>query len=182
MKNRNFRCNYLLGRIQKGDEGALEKLYAEFGALFLSIAKKYLVNKDLAEDVLSEVFVEIVKTNVRTYDPSRNAFNWIFTIIKRKAFAQNAKTLLESHLNDEKVEREYLSFCITDGFEDAAILRAALSKRSEEENKLLYYKYWQGLTVREIAKLLDKPKSSVQYIIDGAIKELKKYLDNKDEI
>ena len=178
MKNRSARCNFLIKRIKRGDEKALECLFNEFGPFFLSVAKYYLADKDFAEDILSEVFVELVRTEAQTFDENKNGLNLIWTMIKRKAFRHNGKTAREDVV-EEIDERQSLALCISDDTVDKIAVRNAIEKLSDEENKILYLKFWQGLTVREIAKKMDKSKSNVQYIVDGAIKKLKVLL--KDE-
>lgn len=44
---------------------------------------------------------------------------------------------------------------------------------------LLYLKYWESLTVREIAEKIHKPRSTVQYEIKGIINKLKRILDKQ---
>ena len=61
------------------------------------------------------------------------------------------------------------------------LLKDGMEKLTEEENNLLYLKFWEGLTVREIAKKLDKPRSTVQYKIEEALKKLKDYCDRGGE-
>ena len=178
MEKRVARCNQLLARIQRGDEKALELLYKEYGALFSHVARYYLMDKSLKDEVLSETFLEIVKTSARSFDSVGNGINWIHTIIKRKAYAKNAEVNKTSF---EDIETVYsLALCMSDDTQEKLEIKEALSKLNEDENKVLYMKFWEGLTVREIAKILDKPKSSVQYIIDMAIKKLKNLLASEE--
>ena len=69
----------------------------------------------------------------------------------------------------------------TDENGDSAVenvdLRAALDTLSTEENRMLYLKFWEGLTVREIAKAVGLPKSTVHGLIKGALKKVGKILD-----
>lgn len=69
----------------------------------------------------------------------------------------------------------------TDENGDSAVenvdLRAALDTLSTEENRMLYLKFWEGLTVREIAKAVGLPKSTVHGLIKGALKKVGKFLD-----
>lgn len=178
MEKRIARCNHLLAKIKRGDEKALEMLFNEYGAFFLHIAKFYLADKNMADDVLSEVFVEIVKTSARTFDENKNGINWIYTIIKRKAYAKNKEP---NKVSIDDVENNcFLACVIDDDSSDKLAIKDALAMLSDEENKILYLKFWEGLTVREIAKKFDKPKSNVQYMIDRAIEKLRIYLEGTD--
>ena len=183
MDKRVLRCNHLIRGIQKGSEKALDMLFQEFGPLFLNMAQKYLFDKRYAEDVVSEVFVDLVRTSAKTFDENKNGLNWIFTIIRNKSYHFNEKYGKEISIDNENVAffLEYYMNPIDDREEkliDSLLLKQAMATLSEEENKILYYKYWECLTIREIAKKLDKPRSTIQYKVDEILKKLKKYCDS----
>jgi len=182
MDSRATRCNKLIKKIQRGDERALDDLYKEFGGLFLNMAKKYLFDKSYAEDLLSEVFVDLVRTSAKSFDETKNGLNWIFTIIRRKAYRFNGDVKNDLSIEDEESQTYLAPFLAeeenpsSDRALEAETLRQAMKKLSDEENAILYYKYWEGLTVREIAKRLDKPRSTIQYKIDECMKKLQREL------
>ena len=147
------------------------------------MAKKYLFDKSCAEDLLSEVFVDLVRTSAKSFDDTKNGLNWIFTIIRRKAFRFNGDVRNDCSIDDEE-SQPYLAPFLSDEDNPASdralekeTLKQAMQKLSDEENAVLYYKYWEGLTVREIAKKLDKPRSTIQYKIDECLKKLHKELE-----
>ncbi|MBQ9276401.1 MAG: sigma-70 family RNA polymerase sigma factor [Clostridia bacterium] len=186
MDSRVARCNHLIKKIQKGNEKALDALYQEFGSLFFNMAKKYLFDKNYAEDLVSEVFVELVRTSAKTFDENKNGLNWIFTIIRHKAYHYNIKINNQTSIDD--TYSSYLLENYLPGINeqeekatDILMLKQGLEKLTEDENKVLYYKYWECLTVREIAKKLDKPRSTIQYIIKESLKKLKKHCGIEDE-
>ena len=183
MDDRAKRCNQLVKKIQRGNERALDDLYKEFGGLFLNMAKKYLFDKSCAEDVLSEVFVDLVRTGAKSFDETKNGLNWFFTAIRRKAYRFNGDTRNDLSVDDED-NAPYLAPFFVDEENpqseraiNAAVLKEAMKKLTQEENEILYYKFWHGLTVREISKKLDKPRSTIQYKIEESLKKLKKELD-----
>lgn len=85
------KVNALIARIQAGDKKAPDLLFAEIGGLLLNVAKKYLYDKSLAEDLLSDVFLELYSSGAKTFDSSFNGLNWLFTIVKNKAYHYNLK-------------------------------------------------------------------------------------------
>lgn len=182
MDSRVVRCNHLIKKIQKGNEKALDEMLQEYGSLFLNVAKKYLVDKTYAEDLISEMFLDLVRTSARSFDERKNGLNWIFTIIRNKALRHNREYSAIVPTDDEKASfflGDYMSFSDEQSERnvDALLLRQGMEKLSDEENKILYYKYWECLTVREIAKKTGKPRSTIQYEIDKILKKLKKYCD-----
>lgn len=185
MDSRVVRCNHLIKKIQKGDEKALDALFQEFGSLFLNMAKKYLIDKRYAEDLVSEVFIDLVRTSAKSFNENKNGLNWIFTIIRHKAYHHNESVNHELSI-DETNTALFLEYYLPNISEqeeritDIIMLKQGMETLTKEENIILYYKYWECLTVREIAKRLDKPRSTVQYIIGEALKKLKRYCNVED--
>lgn len=170
------RVNKLIRDIQKGDESAVDRLYVEYGRLFLNMAKKYLFDAGYAEDLLSETFLEIFRNKARSFDKKFNGLNWIFTIIRNKAFRHNRQRGFVPLENAERSKSVEAFFSNADSPIEDADLHIALRALTERENELLYYKYWEGLTVREIAAKLKMPKSTVQHEIKKILKKLSKML------
>lgn len=61
------KINGLIVRISKGDTDALDELYSLTGRMLLSMAKKYLYDKNFAEDLVSETYYKLVK-NSKSFD------------------------------------------------------------------------------------------------------------------
>lgn len=185
MDSRVYRVNYLIKKIQKGDEKALDELFTEFGALFLSMARKYLFDKSYAEDLLGDVFLDLCRKKAISFRAGFNGLNWIFTIIRRKAYNHNnlyGNVCFYEDVFEEKSLMKVLQ-SVDYGHKDDVdriFLKNAMEKLSDYENRLLYYKFWEGLTVREIALKLSKPRSSVQYDIKKTMEKLSKLLNETD--
>lgn len=179
MDNRVAKVNKLLKQIQNGEEKALTKFYDEFSPLFIYVAKKYLFDPNYVEDIISELFVDLVERKARSFNEKFNGLNWIFTIIRNKAYKYNAKYSTERTTNwdDIKNLKEFI-VCSTDENTDKLDLIRALEMLSDYENELLYYMYWECLTIREIAQKLNIPKSNVHYDLKKALIKIKKILEN----
>ena len=180
MDARVKRVNELLHRMKKGDQDAVDSLVREFGAFFLNMAKKYLFDPDYADDLLSETLLELYRGSIRSFDPKFNGLNWIYTIIRRKAYKYNGK--YERYIPLDSLENSVGCETSLSAFTSDIALKEALLRLSEYENEILYHKYWEGLTVREIAARLHKPRSTIQYDIKAALKKLEKLLkeDNNE--
>lgn len=178
MDDLTARFNFLIMRIKKGDINALDELYQEYGGILYSMAKKYLVDQSVAEDVISEVFYKIVKY-ARSFNSRSNGLNWAFKIVKNTCFDWNKKF---GYNYDDIDEYDNLASILhsQDNVENRYDLIRALSLLSSEENLILYLKFWEGLSVREIAKKIKKPKSNVQYIYQQSLKKIAVFLDSDD--
>lgn len=164
-------ANAIIMRIAQGDLTALDDLYKEFGGLLFSMAKKYLCDVSYAEDLLSDVLVKLVRT-AKSFNPRKNGLNWLFATIRNEAFDHNKRS---SRAKGQSID-ERQDLCAVMGFEDSLIdgaaLKSALSQLNETQRSLLYLKYWEGLTIREIAKKTKKPRSTAQDMINTALRRL----------
>lgn len=176
MDKRVEKFNALIKRIAKGDSTALDVIYDEFGGILLMIAKKYLTDKSLAEDVLSEALYKLVK-NSKKFDSKKNGLNWIFKIIHNQAIDVNKKQNPFYYAENIEDHPEISAAIFSnENIISRMDLRYALHKLNEDESKIIYYKYWEQLTVREIAEKVHKPRSTVQHIIKQSMQKIEKEL------
>lgn len=174
--NRNKRANNLIKAIQKGDKKALQTFYVEYGAFFLSIAKYYLFDKSQAEDLLSDVYLELVRNKARTFNSKFNGLNWMYVIIKNKAYKYNAAAMENDCVYDDGICSLGDVLSAKDDL-DSISLKTALTELSEYQKKLLLLRYWEGLTIRDIAVKLNKPPSSVHYELNKTLEKLRDILE-----
>lgn len=174
------RFNRLVRKLKKGDLTALDSIYDEYGGLFFNYAKKYLYDKSYAEDLLSEVFCKLIK-NAEKFDFGRNGLNWAIKIIKNEAINHNIKE--KQFLSYDESKDITTVFDLLEQTENNIILSDALKTLGELERRILYEKFWEGLTVREIAENIGKPPSTTQDILKKALSEIEKKLnpDNGNE-
>jgi RNA polymerase sigma-70 factor (ECF subfamily) len=154
----------------------LDRLFEEVGGLLLSMAKKYLVDKSLAEDLTSEILARLSKRAGR-FDVKKNGLNWLYKSVRNEAINRNKKTgkIRCDNIDDHRDLADVIT--PLDNSIDSIMLRDALKKLPTAESQVLYYKFWEGLTVRDIAAILKKPRSTVQNLIDKALKNVGGLLD-----
>ena len=127
-------------------------------------------NKFDAEDVMQDTFVKIYK-NAKLYTPKGKPMAWIITVelnIIRRYFQlkQRVTSLDDSYLSvpsDENLEEKTIN---------NEFLNEMLLKLNESEREVVSLYIVTGLKHREIAKILDKPLSTVLSKYNRAIKKL----------
>lgn len=165
------KVNKLILNIAHGDCRALEELFEITKKPLFYVAKTYLFDKSKAEDVLSEVYLKVVK-NAISFDKSKNGYNWMYEITKNLALNEN-----RSDARSLPIEEFVPSYDCTDGLINKAEVERALQSLSEEEKRLIYWYFFEKKTLKEIADILDKSKSSVYERIENILKKLKKILN-----
>ncbi|MYL34632.1 sigma-70 family RNA polymerase sigma factor [Pontibacillus yanchengensis] len=175
----------LYNQVLEGDKRALEELYDKYEKLLYSFAYKSCGQKEMAEEVMQEVFIK-VWTQKATYDSSKGKFSsWILSVtrftsidIVRKKENQNYSLEEERDtLHQEEPSAEDLA----EWKEQGEIVREAVKQLSEEQNKIIQLFYFKGLTQREIASSCNLSLGTVKGRIRLALKHLRKELSNIKE-
>ena len=170
------KTNALIMRIAKGDKSALGSLYELTSGYLLNMARAYVRDRSLAEDVVSETYLKAVR-GAGSFDPKGNGLNWLFKIVRNTAFNLNS---YENRRRHEDIEAHLDIADVFDAVDDARLdmkeVRAAVRALPPEERALLYYRYWEGYTVRELAALTGKPVSTTQDALKRILKKLKNKL------
>ena len=170
------RTNALIMRIAKGDKNALGSLYELTSGYLLAMARAYVRDRSLAEDVVSETYLKAVR-GAGSFDTKGNGLNWRFKIVRNTAFNMNA---YERRRRSEDIDAHTDIADVFDAMDDARLdmkeVRAAVRALPPEERALLYYRYWLGYTVRELAAITGKPVSTTQDNLKRILKKLKNKL------
>lgn len=168
------RVNKLIVEIGRGKIKSLDKLYVEFGGLLYIMARKYLYNKNYAEDLVSDILLNLVK-KASQFKPEGNGLNWLFKSIKNAAININNR---DNHFIMENIE-EHFDICAV--FDEEKLINSftiieALNELDSFEKRIIEMKFWENLTVREIAQKIEKPLATTQRLISSIYKKLKNRL------
>ena len=174
--------NALLSLLRAGRADALDDIYLAIGKRMYALARGIVGAAD-ADDVVSESFLKIAR-GVKSFREDTNGYAWIMRIVRNTAFdflrkrKMRAEENLDAffHLTDERYS--------PDRREEALALEAAMEKLTQEERKMIYYRYYLDFTVREIAQETGMSKSAVARAAQNAEEKLKRLLSagqNDDE-
>lgn len=170
------KINDYLYLMSKGDERAFENLFSLVGGRLMSVAIGLMRNVQLAEDVVQDGLIKIVNS-IHTYTISTNGYAWMCKIIRNTALN---KIKYEKLRQGEDIDG---IFDLCDGrdlYSDtlyAKEIKDALKHLSSKERTLIWLKYYNDMTVREIAEELKMSKSTVQDAIKSSERKLKEILE-----
>ena len=168
---RNPRIERLILRLAEGDPSSLGELYELIKTDIYAFALSKLANAEDAEDITHDTFVGIYK-NAPMYQPMGKPLAWIFTmehnLIRRHVTVRGRTVSL-----DETVEIPDTGGDLAEKIVKSEFLRTLLSVLDEEERTVIALHINSGLKHREIARVLDKPLSTVLSKYNRAIKKLK---------
>lgn len=166
--------NRLILRIARGDASALDELFSLMGKRMYALAVGIVKTRADAEDVVSESFVKLVRFASNFKED--NGYGFLMRIVRNTAFdflRKNKRTATENiddffSLADERYSPEKR--------EDALLLEKAIKSLPPLEKKMIYYRYYLDLTVREIARETGMSKSAAARALLRAEEKLRELL------
>lgn len=154
---------------------AFNYLYDHYSGALFTIINQIVPDKDMAGDVLQEVFVNIWK-KINTYDSAKGRlFTWMLNIARNAAIDKiRSKGYRDNQRNQPIIESESggMEMSSNPVVNDVG-LKKVLTTLNEEYRKLIDLSYFQGFTHEEIAKMLGIPLGTVKTRIRTAISQLR---------
>ncbi len=155
------------------DTDAFEKIYNELSTPVFAIILRITQNRQLAEDILQEVFIKLYRSAASSALSAKNPRAYIFQIAHNAALDALRKEPRHDSLN----EMEHLPTPQSEDTELRIDLEAALATLSEEERIFITLHINAGLKFREIAKLTSLPLGTVLWKYNRALKKLRDILN-----
>jgi len=176
--------NYL-----KGDEKALEILIKRYLKPIYSFTLRFVGNSQEAEDITQEVFVKMWR-NLKKFNKNKSFKTWIFHIAKNTSFdfLRKKKTIPFSGFENEEGENTLI-----EAFTDQAplpdellkqasigeMLNAAMNQLAPKYHLVLFLRYNDHFTFREIAETLGESIDTIKTRHRRGIAILRKILKEK---
>jgi RNA polymerase sigma-70 factor, ECF subfamily len=175
----------LIQAIAAKDEAALAQLYDHYRVILFGLLMRILNNREEAEDVLQEVFLQVWK-KAADFDETRGRpFTWLVTLGRSRGI-DRLRALATRERVTEAGAREAsdeVSDAATDAFrsEQRGLVNNALAQLPDEQKRPLMLAYFDGLTQSEIATRLGAPLGTVKTRMRSGMTKLRELLAGKDE-
>lgn len=180
----------LFQRISNRDSKALETLYDRYSPVLYTLVKRIVNEKEIAEEILADIFVIIWQKSSNFDINSGNLFTWLITLTRNKSldFIRRQKSLISDEYNDEyenAVIIPNLSSIIPANdlnktFNNRENIYAAVHNLTEAQQYVLSLAYYEGLSESEIANKLNIPLLTVKSKIRVALNSIKEILAKED--
>lgn len=170
VQDRNAGIEALLLEISNGNTASVGALYDLIKTDVFAYALSKTGNRHDADDITQDTFLQIYRY-AGQYTPKGKPMAWIMTIelnLIRRCFQSKARTMsfdesFENTASEEDVEQSVIN---------SAFLAEMMRTLNEEEREVITLHIVSGMKHREIAKLLQKPLSTVLSKYSRAIKKL----------
>lgn len=179
---------YYVVKAKNGDKDALEKLFKKYHNLAYYIALKICHCDADAEDIVQESFIEIERSIHHLHEP-KYFKAWLNKIIFSKStrlFRKNKDVNLH-HYDDSSMtmvqeERRYLLPKKESKFQsDREVMMSFVDRLPDKLRVTLYLMYFEELSVKEIAMILQIPDGTVKSRISSAKTELRTMIRSYEE-
>lgn len=164
----------LIERIKAGDQLALKTLYARHHVKIFRFAMRILRSESNAEDVVSEVFLDVWR-RAANFEGRSEASTFLLSVARNKAYSLLRKRR-DAELDDEQAGQ----------IEDSAdtpeaalqkknkgeLLRACLGRLSPEHREVMDLVYYHDKSVEEVAAIVGIPEGTVKTRMFHARKKL----------
>jgi RNA polymerase sigma-70 factor (ECF subfamily) len=168
----------LIGEVMSGNRSALEPLVARYHAALLGYLYRLTNgNRPLAEDLVQETFIHLLRQG--TYRAGRPFKPWLYSIATHLAYdyfrsQSNRRTILMG----EKLIADWVD--PAPGPEEQVQVQAegetvatAIASLGEEYRAALLLRFYQGMSLQEIAEALEIPLGTVKSRLSVGVQHLR---------
>lgn len=172
--NTTYSEQELVDLLQQRNQKAFGYLYDHYSASLYGIVNAIVLDKESANDVLQQVFINIWK-KIESYDASKGRlFTWMLNIARNAAIDEIRSRAHKDSMKNQPFEGNVSisGLSVHPNIEDSG-LKKLLGKLKEEWRILVDLSYFQGFTHEEISKTLNIPLGTVKTRIRAALIQLR---------
>ena len=173
----------LMAAVMAGDQGALAALVTRHhGALLGYLYRLTGGDRSLAEDLVQETFLRVLRQ--RTCQPDRPFKPWLYALATTLARDHFKSAAVRQRWQGSDAEEALLQlYDSAPGPEERALaveqgdeVAAALAQLAEEYRVTLLLRFYQGLSLQEIAEVLHIPLGTVKSRLSVGTRRLRELL------
>ena len=156
-----------MDRLARGDLGALDQLYEQYGAMAFSIAYRITGDRAAAEDVVQEAFLGAWRNAARYVDARGSVRTWLFSIVHHRAIDSIRRRRPTVELPDPEATLP-ATLTLPDTWAEVALrldresVQSAMGSISDVQREAIELAYFGGLTQTEIAERTGVPLGTVK--------------------
>jgi RNA polymerase sigma-70 factor (ECF subfamily) len=159
---------------KNGDERSMSEIFQYYKDYVMRSSFLYLHRLDEAEDVTENVFLKIF-TNLKSFNMEKDFRPWLSRIIMNECHNYYHKNRGEYSNSDEMID---LIANTDTSFETVKLIRDCFKNLTGSEREILTMRFFQELTIEEIASVLRISVGNVKVKIHRSLKRLKELVKN----
>ena len=163
---------------QKGHEGDVERLIVEHQPQLKAFIHRRVSSKEDAEDILQDVFYQLVKAVNNTMNPIEQVTAWLYRVTRNTIINKGKKKSEEEWpVSQYEEEESVLSDFSTVLFADDELAPSPETELPSEQREVFELMELEGFSVKEVSELISVPANTVLSRKHYAVKFLRKRLE-----
>ncbi len=168
----------LVADAKAGDGRAFAALYDAYAAQLYRFLLLRVRQPADAEDLLQRVFMKVVEALPRYEDRGLPFGAWLFRIARNVAIDfERARPSHEALSDEQRDAAERQPAVLAEIMASRTAIRAALEVLTKEQRDVIVYRFFAGLSPREIASLMGKREGSIRAMQFRALAALRRHLE-----
>jgi len=168
--------NTLLFRLQSGDDDAVMAVYEEYFTPLFHYVRLKTGDPALAEDLVSEVFVKLIRALGTKSAPHSHLRGWLFRVARNEIAThyQKADKVNIIHLEEwMPAPSETNPETRIGDLMEIHRMRHAIRMLNDEQQEVLILRFGQRLSLKETADIMDKSVSAIKSLQFRAVDTLR---------
>ena len=173
----------ILQHLKSGSREALSLLWQAQSANVLNLAFRMLKDRDEAEDIMMDIFVQIPK-KIQGFQGQSALATWLYRLTVNECLMK-----LRAQKRHRELEEEHIDVIVEDalgkieGFDtsdsDPELLEMGLNALNAETRSMLWLKDAEDLDVKDLAEIYKMPEGTIKARLSRAITFVRNYLNER---
>lgn len=170
---------WLIRRCREGDSAAMRELVELWDKRLLFYIRRMVEHEVDAWDVLQQTWMQVLKSVGRLRDPAALR-PWLYAVARNTAASHyRPELLLRSRIDGEANAADVPADDWVPSVDDALDVHASLALLSLEHREVLVLLFLEGMSVHEIAAVVDVPPGTIKSRLYYAKRALRAILEQE---
>ena len=172
----------LIQRVTRQDRQAFEVLYHRYYPLLFGYVAKFIIYRDVVEEVINDVMF-VVWNNASRFNHTSRLSTWIFGIAYNKSLKALQRTTKQTPDLPRETPTRYAAEepeSALDHQELCSALAKAIGALSPEQRAVVELTFYRGFSYREVAEIVGCPVNTVKTRMFHARRRLSQLLPEFD--
>jgi RNA polymerase sigma-70 factor (ECF subfamily) len=166
---------------KKGDEESFSALFDAYSEKLYAFFYRLCGNRAVSQDLLSELFVKLVK-KIDAYNTG--SFNcWIYTVASNIFRDYLRKRKRSKEAMDKFAENQQIDYSEekNSDADTVLVLEKAMTRLDEDERHLITLRFFSSLSFKEMAEIRSEPIGTTLSKLHRSLKKLREYMEAEHE-
>lgn len=152
------------------DNASLQQVLSIVQPKLLTFAMSIVKDKSFAEDAVQEAMIGIVK-GLKKLKDHRKFHAWIYQVTRNKCFDMIRKS--NKYKNDSDIDSIEEQASPIEDIDGKIDMMSLINQLSHKQKTVIHLFYYDGFTIIEISKILQKPAGTIKSLLFDARKKIK---------